>query len=70
LILQRKNAPVHKVLSAKQFLAQKRITAMENPPYFLDFTPNDFRLFQKTKSALNGRRFQDIEDIKRMLRRH
>jgi len=27
--------------------------------------PNDFWLFPKIKSALNGRRFQDIEDIQK-----
>jgi hypothetical protein len=28
-----------------------------------DLTPNDFWLFPKTRSALKGRRFRDIEDI-------
>jgi hypothetical protein len=29
--------------------------------------PNDFWLFPKIKSVLNGRRFQDIEDIHKNL---
>jgi hypothetical protein len=58
------NAPAHKVLSVKQFLAQKSINEMEYPPYSTDMTLNDFRLFPKIKSALKRRRFQDIEDIR------
>jgi hypothetical protein len=33
-ILRHDNAPAHKALSVKQFLAQKSITEMEHPPYF------------------------------------
>jgi hypothetical protein len=36
------NASAHKVLSVKQFLAQKSITEMEHSPYSPDFAPNDF----------------------------
>jgi transposase len=35
------------------------------PPYSPDLAPNDVWLFPKIKSALKGRRFQDIEDIKK-----
>jgi hypothetical protein len=56
-------ASTHKALSVKQFLAQKSITEMEHPSYSPDLVPNDFWLFPKIKSALKGRRFQDIEDI-------
>jgi hypothetical protein len=38
---------------------------MEHPPFSSDLAPNDFWLFPKIKSALKGRRFQDIEDIKK-----
>jgi hypothetical protein len=34
-------------------------------PFSPDLAPNDFWLFPKIKSALNGIRFQDIEDIKK-----
>jgi hypothetical protein len=36
------NAPDHKALSAKQFLAQKSVTEIEHQPYSLDLAPNDF----------------------------
>jgi hypothetical protein len=55
----------HKALSVKQFLAQKSITEMEHPLCSPDLSPNDFWLIPKTKCALKGWRFQDIEDIKR-----
>jgi hypothetical protein len=34
-ILHHDNAPAHKTLSVKQFLAQKSIAEMEHPPYSL-----------------------------------
>jgi hypothetical protein len=37
---------------------------MEHSSTSPDLAPNDFWLFPKTKSALKGRRFQDLEDIK------
>jgi hypothetical protein len=42
---------------------KKSITEIEHPPYSPDLTPNDFWLYPKVKSALKGRRFQNIEDI-------
>jgi hypothetical protein len=33
-ILHHDNAPAHKALSVKQFVAQKSITELEHPPYF------------------------------------
>jgi hypothetical protein len=59
------NAPAHKALSVKQFQAPTSITEMELPSYSRDLAPNDFWVFLKIKSLLKGRRFQDIEDIKK-----
>jgi histone-lysine N-methyltransferase SETMAR len=64
-ILHHDNAPAHRALSVKQFLAQKSITQMEHPPYSPDLASNDLWLFPKIKSTLKGRRFQDTEDIKK-----
>jgi histone-lysine N-methyltransferase SETMAR len=52
LILHHDNVPAHKVLSVKQFLAQKSITEIEHPPCSPDLALNDFWLFPKIKSAL------------------
>jgi len=65
-ILHRDSDPAHSALSVKQFLIQKSITEMEHLPSFPDLAPNDFWLFSKIKSALKGRRFQDIENIQKM----
>jgi hypothetical protein len=64
-ILHHDNAPAHKALSVKQFLAQKLINEMENPSYFHVLAPNYFWLFPKIKSASKGRRFQDTENIQK-----
>jgi hypothetical protein len=46
-ILHHDNAPAHKALTVKQFLAQKAITDMEHPAYFPDLALNDFWLYQQ-----------------------
>jgi hypothetical protein len=51
------------VLSVKQFLAQKSITDKKHAPCSPDSSPNDSWLFPKIKSALKGRKCQDVEDI-------
>jgi hypothetical protein len=43
-----------KVLSVKNFLAQKLITEMEHPPYSPDSAPNYFWLFPEINSVLKG----------------
>jgi hypothetical protein len=65
-ILHHDNAPAHKKLHIKHFLAQKLITEMEHLPCSLDLAPYDFWLFPKIKSAIKGQRFQDIKDIQKM----
>jgi hypothetical protein len=61
----RTERPANRALSVNQFLAQKSVTDMENAPCFPYSTPNDLSV-SKIKSALKGRRFQDIEAIKKM----
>jgi histone-lysine N-methyltransferase SETMAR len=62
-ILHHGNAPAHKTLSVKQFLAQKSNTEVQHPSCSPDLAPNDFWLFPKIKFAVKGRRIQDTEDI-------
>jgi hypothetical protein len=47
------NAPAHKALSVKQFMAQNSVTEMEHSPYSPALVPNNFLLFLKIRSALN-----------------
>ena len=64
-ILHQDNAPAHSALSVKQFLAEKRITVLEHPPYSPDLAPCDFFLFPKVKSELKGTRFESVNGVKK-----
>jgi hypothetical protein len=54
------------VLSVKQFLVQKLITEMKHPLYTPYLALDKFWPFPKIKSAIKGRKFQYIEDIKKI----
>ena len=54
-ILHHDNAPAHKALSVREFLATKQITVLGHPAYSPDLAPNDFFLFPKIKEILKGR---------------
>ena len=58
------NAPAHKALSVREFLASKQITALVHPAYSPDLAPNDFFPFPKIKEILKGRHFDDIDGIR------
>jgi hypothetical protein len=62
-VFQHNNAPAHKALSVKQFLAQKLVTETKHQLQSRDWLR--FMAFSKIKSALKGRRFQNTEDIKK-----
>jgi len=51
-------------LSVREFLATKEITVLEHAIYSPDLAPNDFFLFLKIKEILEGRHFDDIDDIR------
>jgi transposase len=40
-ILRHDNAPAHKALPVKHFVAEKSVTTMEQPPSSPDLAPND-----------------------------
>jgi len=63
-ILHHDNAPAHKALSMREFLATKQINVLEHPVYSPDIAPSDFFLFPKIKEVLKGRHFDDIADIR------
>ena len=44
-LLQHDSAPAHNALSIRQFLAEKKIAVLEQPPYSPDLAPCDFFLF-------------------------
>ena len=54
------NAPSHNATIVKQFLAQRKVTVLDHPPYSPDLAPADYFLFPKVKSHLKGRLFDSI----------
>ena len=50
--------------SKEKFLATKQITVLEHPVYSPDLAPIDYFLFLKIKEILEGRHFDDIDDIR------
>jgi histone-lysine N-methyltransferase SETMAR len=48
------NAPAHRSVLVKDFLAKNYVTKLEHPPYSPDLAPADFYLFSRLKSALKG----------------
>jgi len=63
-ILHHDNAPAHKALSVREFLATKQIALLEHPAYSPDLAPSDFFLFPKIKETLKGRHFDNSDDIR------
>jgi len=57
------NAPSHTSLVVQQFLAEKSIPAITQPPYSPDLAPSDFWLFPTPKMGLKGTDFATMEDI-------
>jgi hypothetical protein len=57
------NTPSHTLLLVQQFLTEKNIPVIIQPPYSLDLAPNDFWLFPTLKMGLKGTRFATMEDI-------
>ena len=52
-------------LSIRQFLAEKNLAVLEEPPYSPDLAPCAFFLFPKLKGIIKGTRFEGVEAIKR-----
>jgi len=56
-MLHHDNAPCHTAVSINEFLAEKNIPVVPQPPYSLDLSPCDFFLFPWLKNHLKGRHF-------------
>jgi transposase len=54
------NAPAHRSVLVKDFLANNKVTKLEHPPYSPDVTTAYFSPVPRPKSALKGRRFRDV----------
>jgi len=56
------NAPAHRSVLVKDFLAKNNMTTLEHSPYAPHLASPDFYLFPRLKSALNGMRSFDATD--------
>lgn len=64
-LLHDDNAPCHRALLVREFLARNTMATLPHPPYSPDLAPADFFLFPKMKLRLKGRRFGSIGEIQR-----
>jgi hypothetical protein len=58
------NAPAHRSVLVKDFLAENNVTTLVNHPYSLDLAATNFDLFPSLKSELKKLLFCDEKDIK------
>jgi hypothetical protein len=63
--LLHENTPFYSTLVVKTYLAKHGAVEIGHPPYSPDLAPADVFLFPTVKTALKGKRFQDVEDIKK-----
>jgi len=63
--LHHDNAPAHTEHSIQVFLANHGFPVIQQPPYSPDMAPCDFWLFPQLKTVMKGKRFEDIDAIKK-----
>jgi hypothetical protein len=61
-------ASAHSALVVKIFLTKHGVMEISYPSCSPDLEPADFFLFPRVKTALKGKRFQDVEDIMKSLK--
>ncbi|GBO13735.1 hypothetical protein AVEN_14207-1 [Araneus ventricosus] len=57
------NAPPHRALLVKKYLARHSVTTLEHPLYSPDLAPADFYLFPRLKMKLKGHCFVDSDEV-------
>jgi len=63
--LHHDNAPAHTAHSIQVFLENHGIPVVQHTPYSPDMTPCDFWLCPELKTAFKGKKFEDIDAIKK-----
>ena len=66
-MLHHDNAPCHTAVSINEFLAEKSIPVVPQPPYSPDLSPCDFFLFPRLKNHLKERHFGTVDNIQKRL---
>jgi len=61
--LSHNNAPAHRSVLVKDFLAENNVTILKHPPHSPHLAPDDFYLFPRLISAFKVRRFCVATDI-------
>jgi len=64
-MLHHDNAPCRTAVSINEFLAEKSIPVVPQPPYSLDLSPCEFFLFPRLKNHLIGRHFDALDNIQK-----
>jgi len=59
------NAPAHTDISVYTFMIRNGIAVPPPPSFSPDVAPSNFSLFPRMKRKLKGRRFSDVEEVKR-----
>jgi len=65
--LMHDNAPSHNATIVNKFLAQRKVTVLDHPPYSPDLAPADYFLLPKVKSHSKWRLFDSISDIQKAM---
>ncbi|GBM36126.1 hypothetical protein AVEN_179119-1 [Araneus ventricosus] len=57
------NAPPHRDLIVKKYIARHSVTTLEHHPYSPDLAPAEFYLFPRLKMKLKGHSFVDSDEV-------
>jgi histone-lysine N-methyltransferase SETMAR len=64
-MLHHDNASCHAAVSITEFLAEKSIPVVSQPPYSPELSPREFFLFLRLKTHLKGGHFVTLENIQK-----
>jgi transposase len=64
-MLHHDNAPCHTAISINEFLAEKSLRVVPQPPYSPDLSPCDLVLFPRLKNHLKGHPFGTLHKIQK-----
>ncbi|KAG6802281.1 Ammar1 transposase [Apis mellifera caucasica] len=67
VVFHHDNARPHTSLVTRQKLLELGWDVLPHPPYSPDFAPSDYFLFQSLQNSLNGKNFNNDDDIKSYL---
>ncbi|KAG6799391.1 transposase [Apis mellifera caucasica] len=67
VVFHHNNARPHTSLVIRQKLLELGWDVLPHPPYSPDFAPSDYFLFRSLQNSLNGKNFNNDDDIKSYL---